>query len=143
MSCSLLPSMTANTVVSQIEGDGLQKHKSSQIMEMSSPVTSTPIKRHLSVTAVPTDSIPSKDKTVRRHINNRKVSYPQGNSAFDLSPANSARSNYLSSRSKSQSDESSQSPNSEYKSYKAITPTEFSDLRQQISDPNCTISYLQ
>jgi len=133
--------MAANTVVSQIEGDGWQKHKSSKIMDMSSPMTSTPIKKRLSVTAVPADSIPSKDMTTTsRRSGNRKMSYPKGNSVVDVSPP---RNNYLSSRSKSVSDESNQSPNSEYKSYKAITPSEFSDLCQQISDANCTFSYLQ
>jgi len=136
--------MAANTVVSQIEGDGWQKHKSSQIIDMSSPMSSTPIKRHLSMTTFPADSIPNKDMTITsQHSNNRKISYPQGNSAFNVSPAGFARNNYTSSRSKSVSDESSQSPNSEYRSYKAITPSEFSDLCQQISDPNCTFSYLQ
>ena len=135
--------VTANTVVSQIEGDGWKKHKSSQIMDMTSPVTSTPIKKHLSVSAVPPDSIPSKDMTGSRQTNTRRILQSQGNSGFDLSSATITDRTNNYSRSKSLSDESSQSPNSEYKSYKAITPGEFSDLRQQLSDPNCTFSYLQ
>ena len=109
------------TVASQVEGDSLQKHKSSShytAMEQSS-LMSAPLKSRTQSSSV--DSIPSKGSSTLQR-SQWKVMTPITTS--------------------SKSDESSPC-NLEYKSYKGISSNEFIELCQQLSDPNCPFSYLQ
>ena len=116
--------LLVTTVASQVEGDNLRKHKSSQyIARESSPLTSAPLKDRRSQSRS-VDSIPCKQSA---SSGSQRNSTPSGSSYKSTGGG---------------SDESSSS-SLEYKSYKGISSNEFIELCQQLSDPNCSFSYLQ